>query len=536
MEKKRVFDYIVVGGGSAGCVIASRLSEESGRSVLLLEAGGSDRRLWARIPLGVGKLVNDPSCLWEAEAGPEPLLGGRAVRWTSGRIMGGGSSVNGMLAVRGNPSRYDDWAGLGCPGMGYEDMLPYFRKLETCMFPASGERGTQGPIGISRIAPEPVGAAFVQACQASGLDLLDDFNSDFRAGATYMQASIRNGRRASASRGYIDPVRGRGNLVIEENAVVHRVLFEGLRATGVEVEIGGQLARIRADAEVILCAGAIRSPQLLELSGIGQPGILARHGVAPVLALPGVGENLQDHYMVRVCLRSAVPRTIFDFLRSPWYQARELAKYVLARRGMFACGSLTAMAFVKSRFATSHPDVRIQLGLSSGAQRVSKNEGSGLDPFSAFHIGGYFIHPHSRGALHIQSRNPRQAPRISANYLQAERDRQVTVDIVRTIRDIAARAPLSELVREEIRPGPALDTDEQLLRYARETGDTCWHPLGTCRMGTDGMSVVDPAFRVHGLQGLRVADASVAPFQVSSNTNIPTIAVAERAAALIRAA
>lgn len=514
--------------------MASRLSEDPNRRVLLLEAGGSDSRLWTRIPLGVGKLVNDPSCLWEAVAGPEPSLGGRDVRWTSGRIMGGGSSVNGMLAVRGNPSRYDDWKNSGCPGMGYDELLPYFKRLEDCTFSDSDQRGKGGAIGISRIDPEPIGTAFVQACEADGLGFLEDFNSDFREGATFMQASIKNGRRMSASRGYIDPVRSRDNLVIRKNAVVHRVLFDGVQATGVEVEEHGQLVQYYVDCEVILCAGAIRSPQLLELSGIGSMGVLDRHGIKPVLELPGVGENLQDHYMVRVCFKSLVPYTVYDFLNSSWYKARELAKYAVGRRGMFACGSLTAMAFTKSQPELPYPDVRIQLGLSSGAQRVSKNASSGLDPYSAFHIGGYYIHPHSRGTLHIQSTDPRMPPSITANYLQADEDRRVTVDIVRRIREIATQSPLKDLIASEIRPGLACETDSEIIQYARDTGDTCWHPLGSCRMGADALSVVDPEFRVRGIQGLRIADASVVPFQVSSNTNIPTIAVAEKAADVIR--
>jgi len=534
VDKQGTFDYIVVGGGSAGCVIASRLSEQRNRRVLLLEAGGGDNRLWTRIPLGVGKLVNDPTCLWEAVAGPEPFLGNRSVRWTSGRIMGGGSSVNGMLAVRGNPSRYDDWKDSGCPGMNYDDLLPYFKKLESCAFSVSDKRGRGGPIGISRIESEPIGAAFVEACKTAGLDFLEDFNSDFREGATFMQASIMKGRRMSASRAYIDPIRSRDNLVIRKNAVVHRVLFDGLQAKGVEVNESGRMVQYLVSREVILCAGAIRSPQVLELSGIGSASIIARHGIKPVLDMPGVGENLQDHYMVRICFKSAAPYTIFDFLGSNWYKVRELAKYAVSRRGMFACGSLTAMAFLKSQPSLTYPDIRIQLGLSSGAQRVSKNKNSGLDPFSAFHIGGYYVHPQSRGSLHIQSSDPRIAPAITANYLQAEQDRRITVDIVRRIRAIANEPALKGLIEEEIRPGPAVETDTEIIRYAQETGDTCWHPLGTCRMGVDEHSVVDHEFRVRGIQGLRIADASVVPFQVSSNTNIPTIAVAEKAADLIR--
>ena len=532
--KGQEFDYIVVGAGSAGCVLASRLSEDPAHRVLLVEAGGTDRRLWNQIPLGVGKVINNPNCLWQASAGPEPFLDGRKIAWSSGRMLGGGSSVNGMLAVRGNPAYYDHWQNQGCPGMGYDDMLPYLKKLENCQFSASRNRGQNGPIGISFIEEEPVGGAFIDACKQVGLLRLHDYNSEFGEGSTLMQASIVNGRRMSTSRAYLTSAKQRSNITIMKNVIVRRVLIDESRAQGVELIVNGHAQMYYANAEVILAAGAIRSPQLLELSGVGSSKVLEKAGVKTIHELPGVGENLQDHYMVRVCFKINQPLTIYDFLNSNTYKAKELFKYLTARRGMFACGSLTAMAFDKSDRSLTYPDIRLQVGLSSGAQRVSKNAGSGLDPFSAFHIGGYYVHPHSRGSLHIQSSDPKQQPTIIANYLQADQDRKVTLQILKRIREISSQPSLAALIEEEIRPGPAITSNESLLEYAKATGDTCWHPLGSCRMGTDAMSVVDGKFRVQGLNGLRIVDASVAPFQISSNTNIPTIAIAEKAASVIR--
>jgi len=527
------FDCVIVGAGSAGCVLAARLSENPDCRVLLLEAGGTDRRLWVRIPLGIGKLINDPSNLWTATVGPEPGLGGRSLPWTSGRIIGGGSSVNGMLAVRGDPVRYDEWSTRDAPKMRYENALTYFRKLEACSFSSSPSRATDGPIAISTSDPGLLGQAFIAACAGIGLPPISDYNSDFGIGAAPFQSSIANGIRSSAATGYLRPARSRKNLTVITGAVAQRVLLSGSRATGVEYTLGATTARAEAAREVILCAGAIRSPQLLELSGIGTPRVLSRVNIPVLHELPGVGENLQDHYMVRIAYRCTQPITIYDFLHSRRRQLAEALNYVLWRKGLLAGGSLMALAFGKSAFRSAGADMRLQLGLSSGTQRGSKGVDSGLDPFSAFHLGGYFLYPESRGSLHVKSADARISPEIHANYLVHSTDRSVVVEILTLLRELASQPALKRFIVDEIRPGPGCQSTEALLQYALDTGDTCWHPIGTCKMGSDDNGVVDQSFQVRGMRSLRVVDASIFPFHTSSNTNIPTIMIAEMAADLI---
>jgi len=527
------YDCVIIGAGAAGCVLAARLSENPDCRVLLLEAGGTDQHLWVRIPLGIGKLINDPSVLWTAMVGPESGLGGRSLPWTSGRIIGGGSSVNGMLAVRGDPARYDKWSNHGAPQMRYENTLPYFKKLETCSFSSSPLRGTSGPIGISRADPGVLGQAFIAACAGVGLPPISDYNSDFSIGTAPFQSSIAHGVRSSAATGYLRPARRRRNLTVVTGAVAQRVLLSGSRAIGVEYTVGGTSTQAGAAREVILCAGAIRSPQLLELSGVGTARTLSRVNIPVLHELPGVGENLQDHYMVRIGYRCTEPITIYDFLHSRRRQFAEALQYVLRRKGLLASGSLMALAFAKSSYRDVGADMRLQIGLSSGTQRASKGVESGLDPFSAFHLGGYFLYPESRGSLHIKSLDARDSPEIRANYLVQSTDRAIAIEILELLRKIADQPALKRVIVDEIRPGPSCQSKEALLQYAVGTGDTCWHPIGTCKMGNDDRSVVDQSFRVRGMQSLRVADASIFPFHTSSNTNIPTIMIAEMAASAI---
>lgn len=527
------YDCVIVGAGSAGAVLASRLSENPSLRVLLIEAGGSDRHPWVRLPLGVGKLLNDERYVWKVSTEPEPGLNGNRMYWPSGKLIGGSSSVNGMLFVRGHPAKYDEWRAAGCPGWGWSDLEPYFRRLEDCTFEDSGDRGKGGPVSVTRLPSDRVTSAFLEACESAGIPRTADYNSVAAEGAAPTQLNTRRGVRCGAGPAYLHPAQKRQNLEIRTGTLVTRVLFEGRRAIGVEALQDGQVRTFRARREVVICAGAVRSPQLLELSGIGSPQLLQKMGVAVVVARPQVGENLQDHLMPTIGFQCNVPDTVNDLLANPLRMLREIARYVIFRRGLFTTSTLTGLAFVRSRPGLSYPDVRIQIGLSSGTSRLSTSRKQGMDPHSGFHLGGYFIYPESRGSTHIASPNATEAPRIHANYLDAPADRDVIVRTMKLLREVAAQAALRKYIVREVRPGPQVGSDEELLSYARNTGHTCWHPVGTCRMGDDPEAVVDARMRVNGTVGLRVVDASIFPFLVASNTNIPVMAMAERAADIV---
>lgn len=526
------YDFIIIGAGSAGCVLANRLTEDARTRVLLLEAGESDNHLWIRVPLGVGKALMNPVYIWSAETEPEPELRGNRVYWPSGKLLGGSSSVNGMLFVRGHPAKYDEWRDTGCPGWGYKDILPYFKRLEDCVFGDPVYRGKSGPIGVTEVAGDPLSDAFLEACVQAGYPKASDYNIE-PEGAAYLQLSTRKGMRCSAAVGYLHPALSRPNLRLIADATATKLLFEGRRAIGVSYRVGYENRQAHARQEVLVCAGAIRSPQLLELSGVGDGKILRRYGIDVIQHLPGVGENLQDHLIARMSYECSRPVTVNDMVHNPLYMFREAAKFLLFRRGVFATPSLTAHAYVRSRPDLAYPDIRLQIGLTSGTGRLSTSRDSGLDPHSGFHLGAYYLFPQSRGSIHIASQSPSDPPRIRANYLTQREDRRVAVEALKLVRRIAGQTPLSRFIVREVRPGPEVTTDQALLEYFRQTGSTCWHPSGTCQMGFGPEAVVDPELRVHGVDGLRVVDASIMPFLVSSNTNIPTIMIAEKAADLI---
>ena len=523
-------DFIIVGAGSAGCVMAARLSEDPNTKVILLEAGGNDSNMWIHIPLGFGKTFADPRVNWCYETEPEPGAGGRKIFWPRGKVLGGSSSINGMVYIRGQHEDFDLWRQLGNTGWSSTDVLPYFKRAEHQTRGEDEFHATGGPLCVSAVEDgHPICEAFIKACNEAGYKRNYDFNGRDQDGVGYHQTTIRNGKRCSTAVGYLHPAMKRPNLRVVTHAHTQKVLFEGKRATGVMFRQDGQDRVASAKKEVILCGGAIGSPQIMLLSGIGPHAHLAEMGIPVVHHLPGVGQSLQDHYSAAIKLKCTQPITVNDVMMSNFKKLKTGVEYVLFRKGALAAISATVALFARTRPELASPDVKLSISTFS-ADRPQ----DGLHKWSGFTLIAYQLRPESRGEVCLKSPNPADAPAIRPNYLAAETDRRAIVAGLKIGRGLLASQYMRGYIASEFKPGDAVQTDEQLLQYARENGGTVFHPTSTCKMGVDPMAVVDPELRVYGIDGLRVVDASVMPAVVSGNTNAGTIMIAEKASDLIR--
>ena len=523
------FDYVIVGAGSAGCVLANRLTADGKHKVLLLEAGPKDTNIWIHVPIGYGKLFKEKTVNWMYQTEPEPGLHGRQVYQPRGKVLGGSSSINGLLYVRGQHEDYDRWRQRGNVGWGYDDVLPYFKKAENQQRGADDYHGTGGPLSVSDWRHEdPLSEAFVKAAVESGLPFNPDFNGATQEGAGFFQTTTRGGRRASSAFCYLRPAKQRSNLQIETSAQAERILFEGRKAKGVEYRKGGQRRAVRARKEVLVSSGAYNSPQLLQLSGVGPAELLKSHGIDVVLDSQGVGNDLQDHMQVRIVMRCAKRVTLNDAINHPVRRVMAGARYALTRSGPLTVAAGTSGAFFKTSPRLASPDIQIHFIPFS-----TDKMGERLHPFSGFTATVCQLRPESRGSLRIRSADPFVPPEIRINYLATETDRAAFIDGIRILRNILAAPAMKPYVVSEVYPGSDKTSDEDLLEFCRLTGSTVYHPTSTCRMGNDPLAVVDQRLRVRGIEGLRVIDASIMPDLMSGNTNAPTIMIAEKASDMI---
>ncbi len=524
------YDYVIVGAGSAGCCLANRLSADPDVSVLLLEAGGRDSWHWIHIPVGYLYTMNTPRTDWcfktEAEAG----LNGRALNYPRGRVLGGSSSINGMIYMRGQARDYDNWRQFGNPGWAWSDVLPLFKRSEDHFAGGDDFHGGDGELRVEeqRLSWEILDA-FREAAAESGIPPTTDFNRGDNEGCGYFQVNQRKGVRWSAAKAFLRPIEGRSNLTVMTRAQAERLVLDGRRVTGIDFQQDGQPRRAAARGEVVLSAGAVGSPQLLQLSGIGPGALLQAQGIDVAHELPGVGENLQDHLQLRMIFKIQNTKTLNKQVQSLFGKALMGLEYALFRRGPLSMAPSQLGAFAKSDPARETPDLQYHV------QPLSLPKfGEPLHDFPAFTASVCNLRPESRGTIHIRSADFREAPVIKPNYLTAAHDRTIAAAALRLTRRICAAPALQRFQPEEFLPGAAIESEEDLAKAAGDIGTTIFHPVGTCKMGSDAGAVVDPRLRVQGLQGLRVADASIMPTITSGNTNAPAIMIAEKAAVMMR--
>ncbi len=526
------FDYVIVGAGAAGCVLANRLSESGKNTVAVIEAGGNDNHIWIKVPAGFNKTVYNDKLNWGYETAPGPHIDGRRIKFPRGKVLGGSGSINGHLYVRGQSADYDTWAQLGCRGWSWSDVLPYFKRAETRAGGKDDVRGRSGPLHIQdQIDPHPLCDAFMGANEALGLKRSPDYNGGDQEGTTLYQQMMRGGRRWSPVDAYLRPVLGRANLKVVTRALVERVDLEGKRATGITYRQDGRSVSIKARRDVILSGGAINTPQILQLSGIGNTDDLAAIGVPVKHALPGVGRNLRDHYATRVSALVKGSGSLNERSRG-LALVGEVIRYALTRKGLLSSSPSHAGGYFKTRPGLESPDMQLYFAPASYAPGSYGT--AELDRVPGMTLGCSQLRPESTGHVTALSADPEAKPEIQPNYLAVQHDRDALLAAMKYLRKLLQTPPLRDYVIEENVPGAGVQTDEQWMAYARATGSTTYHPVGSCKLGTDPMAVVDPlSMRVIGLTGLRVADASCMPTMVSGNTYAATNMIAEKASDLV---
>ncbi len=522
------YDYIIVGAGSAGCVVANRLSADPNNRVLLLEAGGRDLNPWIHIPVGYFKTMHNPKTDWCYVTEPDPGIANRQLQWPRGKVLGGSSSLNGLLYVRGQAEDYDRWRDLGNPGWGYDDVLPYFKKSEDQELGESKYHGVGGPLKVSNLRlRREIAERFIDAAAEVGIPKNDDYNGEKQEGVGYFQQTAYKGFRWSSAKGFLRPAKKRTNLTIKVRVHVNKVLFDGKRAVGIEYQQDGITTQVKAKSEIVLSAGAIGSPQILQLSGVGDGEHLKSLEIPVVHHLPGVGGNLQDHLQIRLVFKTKL-KTLNDEVNNPINKMWIGIQYALFQSGPLTLAASQVYAFTRSDASVERPDIQFHM------QPLSADKpGEGPHKFSAFTASVCQLRPESRGYIKVVSPDPLEHPAIHPNYLSTETDQRVAVGGIKVARKISEAPSLKPHIIDEFVPGRHYQSDDELLTAARQHSQTIYHPTSTCAMGNDDRAVVDARLRVHGIEGLRVADASIMPEIVSGNTNAPSIMIGEKVSDMI---